>query len=193
MSPAAARSLLAALALLAPAGPARADTVSCYLRGGVAKDVSGCSRGGAWRTFVLTGSRTAATWTGHDAVNCFDRHGSSWGTGDLTLMTNRTYTLAACEVACKSNPKCNAVTVGPATVAPPPPCPGGILFNPGEQILGPGPDNVTSWRAKMDDWKACVKKEMNYTGAVFDVPELRWTQTSYIQPQVRAAPLRLPS
>ena len=65
MSPAAARSLLAALALLAPAGPARADTVSCYLRGGVAKDVSGCSRGGAWRTFVLTGSRTAATWTGH--------------------------------------------------------------------------------------------------------------------------------
>jgi acetyl esterase/lipase len=37
--------------------------------------------------------------------------GASWGTGDLTLTTGKTYTLAACEAACKSNPQCNAITM----------------------------------------------------------------------------------
>eukprot|EP01052_Picozoa_sp_SAG31_P032602 SAG31_NODE_3591_length_4091_cov_3.159068_2_plen_148_part_00 len=37
--------------------------------------------------------------------------GATWGTGDITT-ANKTYTLATCEAACRSNPLCDAITVG---------------------------------------------------------------------------------
>ena len=76
------------------------------------------------------------------------------------------------------------MTVGAPHVAPPPPCPGGIAFNPGEQLPGPAPGNATAWRAAMAQWKACVARGMNYSGEAFRLPELAWTRTSYIQPQM---------
>ena len=52
-------------------------------------------------------------------------------------------------------------------------------------IAGPNssvPINV--WRQSLEEWKAAAIKDMNYTGEVYSVPELKWTQTSYIQPQM---------
>ena len=161
-----------------PASAAPAP-VSCYLRGGT--QTSGCAAGSTFDTWLL--DRKAGTFTEHQGLNCYLDHGSTWSPG---MLTGKTYTLASCEAACKNNTQCDAVTVGAGkTVVPaPPPCPGGIAFNPAEQIPGPSnASNVSAWRTTMHQWKSCVRKGMNYTGAAFDVPALEWTQRSYIQPQ----------
>ena len=43
---------------------------------------------------------------------------------------------------------------------------------------------INVWRQSLEEWKAAAIKDMNYTGEVYSVPELKWTQTSYIQPQM---------
>ena len=40
----------------------------------------------------------------------FSQNGASWGTGDLSLTTGKTYTIESCKETCDSNPKCNAIT-----------------------------------------------------------------------------------
>ena len=75
--------------------------------------------------------------------------------------------------------------------------PPSIADDPGEQIPGPAnpsdPAGVQAWRATLVDWRARMRAKIGYNGSIFDVPELKWTQTSYIQPQMHpyaAAQLR---
>eukprot|EP01043_Picozoa_sp_COSAG02_P052032 COSAG02_NODE_5553_length_4235_cov_2.251451_2_plen_252_part_00 len=151
---------------------------SCFLRGGVSPTLAQCDPGTAYDTWLL--SRKTGNWTAHQGANCYADHGATWATGDLSVTNKTTYTLATCEAACQSNTQCNAVTVGgPPPPPPPAPCPGGIGFNPGEQIPGPAsPDNVSAWRKAMNEWQSCVRSEMNYSSAhtAYDVPELKWTR-----------------
>ena len=71
-----------------------------------------------------------------------------------------------------------------------------IRDNPGEQIGGPPhPEDaasVTAWRASLVSWKTRMLAKIHYNGSIYDVPQLEWTQTSYVQPQMhpcaRAAP-----
>ena len=78
--------------------------------------------------------------------------------------------LAAGRVAAESN---NSVT---------------IKDDPGEQIPGPAHPNdaasVAGWRASMLQWRSRMREKMHYNGSIYDVPQLKWTQTSYIQPQM---------
>lgn len=164
--------------------PGGNSSCSCFLRGGVS--VANCDSGTAFDTWLL--NRKSGTWTAHMGANCYSGHGATWAPGDLSITNKTTYTLATCKAACKSSSKCDAVTVGDPPPPPPPaPCPGGIQFNPGEQIAGPtSPSNVSAWRTAMNEWQSCVRSEMDYSTAytAYDVPELKWTQTSYIQPQM---------
>jgi formylglycine-generating enzyme required for sulfatase activity len=62
----------------------------------------------------------------------------------------------------------------------------------GEQL--PGPVNpaketvVAQWRHALDVWKTAIKKEVNYSDTLaesyYGSPSLKWTQTSFIQPQM---------
>eukprot|EP01050_Picozoa_sp_SAG11_P011577 SAG11_NODE_1237_length_5426_cov_4.878543_4_plen_1325_part_00 len=181
-------TLSAALLVQAEAGGCAGGSAacSCFLRGGVSPTLAKCDPGTVFDTWLL--SRQTGNWTAHQGANCYAQHGATWATGDLSVTNKKTYTLAACEAVCRSNPQCNAVTVGgPPPPPPPAPCAGGITFNPAEQIPGPtSPDNVSAWRKAMNEWQSCVRSEMNYSTAqkAYDVPELKWTQTSYIQPQM---------
>eukprot|EP01043_Picozoa_sp_COSAG02_P027027 COSAG02_NODE_1576_length_11868_cov_82.967117_1_plen_1282_part_00 len=107
------------LLLLAACTPLASDTdaVSCFLRGGVASNVSSCDTVTAFSTFVL--SKTS--WTDHNGVNCYPDnggHGASWGTGDLSSAQHQRYTIASCKAACHGNQHCNAITVGAAPQIP---------------------------------------------------------------------------
>eukprot|EP01052_Picozoa_sp_SAG31_P003374 SAG31_NODE_128_length_23532_cov_21.204754_19_plen_279_part_00 len=168
----------------------------CWLRGGV--DLANCDNGSTWNTWTRT--RLMATgaseeqqlaigpWVEHAGANCYVGHGATWGTNALPVGTEAgwgNFTVATCQAKCQADPKCTAITVTIPKVAPPPPPPGGIAFNPGEQIPGPNKSStVAMWRTSMEQWRTAAKKDMNYSGAVYDVPQLTWTQTSWIQPQM---------
>eukprot|EP01052_Picozoa_sp_SAG31_P019029 SAG31_NODE_1371_length_8605_cov_20.357630_6_plen_176_part_00 len=59
----------------------------------------------------------------------------------------------------------------------------------GKQIPGPAnaSDRATlrAWHTDMIGWRAAYRNSTKYTGAVYDDPQLTWTQTSYMQPQMR--------
>jgi hypothetical protein len=74
---------------------------------------------------------------------------------------------------------------------------GGILINsnlacthtPVEQIAGPragarASEVAAEWRKMIEQWRAYVLHNASYTGSVYDVPQLKWTQTDYISPQM---------
>ena len=55
----------------------------------------------------------------------------------------------------------------------------------GELIDGPAkPDDFPSWFSGMKRWRAEQLKRIGYDGAEYDRPELKWTQSSYMQPQM---------
>merc|ERR1719272_517196 len=66
--------------------------------------------------------------------------------------------------------------------------PPSIADDPGEQIPGPAnpgdPGSVDAWMTAMTAWRTRMRSKIDYNGSIYDVPELKWTQTSYIQPQM---------
>ena len=94
------------------AGAREAPTVSCFLRGGLT--INKCFPDGRYNTWAV-GKSSA---TEHQGLNCYPGHGSTWGTGDLTTPAKH-FTVTTCEAACRSNPKCDAVTVGASRAGAP--------------------------------------------------------------------------
>jgi len=62
------------------------------------------------------------------------------------------------------------------------------LGNGQEEVAGPAdPGNaavVATWLSQLKQWRASTRKMNNYTGDIYNVSALTWTQTTYIQPQV---------
>jgi gamma-glutamyl hercynylcysteine S-oxide synthase len=53
-----------------------------------------------------------------------------------------------------------------------------------EIISGPKlPADRDAWRKKMDAWRKNARERIKYNGAQYDRPELKWTQSSFVQPQ----------
>jgi hypothetical protein len=55
------------------------------------------------------------------------------------------------------------------------------------QIFPPATINASAvwqWRTSVEAWRANVLAKLRYNGTVYGVPELEWTQTSYVQPQM---------
>lgn len=79
-------------------------------------------------------------------------------------------------------------TIGAASLVKNPPS---IPDIPGEQLQGPtnpaDPASVEEWRQALVTWRTRMRKKIAYNGSIYDVPELKWTQTSYIQPQMLVA------
>jgi hypothetical protein len=76
-----------------------------------------------------------------------------------------------------------AVTATAVPGAPPPTA--HIADDPGEQIPGPKDPSdsasVAAWRSAMVEWRSRMRDKIHFNGSIFEVAELRWTQTSYIQ------------
>ena len=56
-----------------------------------------------------------------------------------------------------------------------------------ELILPPvdgSPEIHAAWLKQITNWRDNCRKAINYTGAIYEVAGLKWTQTSYIQPQM---------
>ncbi|HUD45311.1 MAG TPA: SUMF1/EgtB/PvdO family nonheme iron enzyme [Candidatus Baltobacteraceae bacterium] len=54
-----------------------------------------------------------------------------------------------------------------------------------ETIAGPAaPDDFPQWITEMRRWRREKLEKMNYNGAEYDRPELKWTQRTFIQPQM---------
>jgi iron(II)-dependent oxidoreductase len=55
----------------------------------------------------------------------------------------------------------------------------------GETISGPPPtmDHV-SWIRAINEWRDSEKRRVKYNGALYDVPATKWTQRSFMEPQV---------
>ena len=54
-----------------------------------------------------------------------------------------------------------------------------------EVLLGPqSKEEATAWLAALRHWKEERLSRMQYSGAEYDRPELKWTQRSFIQPQM---------
>src|SRR5260370_36482194 len=55
----------------------------------------------------------------------------------------------------------------------------------GGQIPGPAnPSEFAAWLADMKHWRAERLTRIGYSGAEYDRPELKWTQRSFVQPQM---------
>src|ERR1035437_10330784 len=54
-----------------------------------------------------------------------------------------------------------------------------------ETNLGPQtPDEFPTWLAGIKRWRVNQLAKMDYNGAEYDRPELKWTQSSFVQPQM---------
>ena len=56
----------------------------------------------------------------------------------------------------------------------------------GTELLLAPPNTVAqpAWLARIQAWRAACLDSIAFNGSIFEVPELAWTQTSYIQPQM---------
>ena len=61
-------------------------------------------------------------------------------------------------------------------------------MNQGKQLPGPSnasdPAVLAKWRADMQQWREAYRNSTNYSPAIYNDPQLTWTQTSYMQPQM---------
>ena len=55
-----------------------------------------------------------------------------------------------------------------------------------ERIAGPRQNDSTikTWLADMKQWRKLKLAEMKYDGSQYDRPELKWCQSSFVQPQM---------
>ena len=54
-----------------------------------------------------------------------------------------------------------------------------------ETVLGPQePGESPAWLAEMRRWRTETLANLRYNGSEYDRPELKWTQSSFIQPQM---------
>ena len=57
-----------------------------------------------------------------------------------------------------------------------------------ETIAGPmDPSNATAmneWRRAMEDWRQRIRLKTDYSGSIYEVQKLQWTQTAIIEPQM---------
>ena len=85
-------------------------------------------------------------------------------------------------VACVRNAAIAALLLGSVTGmrAQDPP-----VHAAGELINGPAdPGDFSAWFAGMKRWRVEQLKRLGYDGGEYDRPELKWTQSSYMQPQM---------
>jgi formylglycine-generating enzyme required for sulfatase activity len=55
----------------------------------------------------------------------------------------------------------------------------------GNEIIGgpKSPADRDAWRKRMDAWRKNARERIKYNGEQYDRPELKWTQSSFVQPQ----------
>ena len=59
------------------------------------------------------------------------------------------------------------------------------IINSSEVFYGPStPDEFYQWYSNLSEWKEAKLAEINFNGSIFEVPELKWTQTTFMQPQI---------
>ena len=158
----------------------------CYILGSVQLGL--CDTGSPWDTYTVARDAAARQWSEHTGLNCYDG-----GHGATTLperfpngVSSKSTTLAGCKASCESQAACVGIVFASFSPIPPAP-PAPIPFDPTEQIAGPPEPadaaGVAAWRETLVAWRAMVKRNLSYTGAIYEAPALAWTQTSYIQPQ----------
>eukprot|EP00054_Salpingoeca_dolichothecata_P010751 m.59824 g.59824 ORF g.59824 m.59824 type:complete len:1092 (-) comp19131_c0_seq3:44-3319(-) len=55
----------------------------------------------------------------------------------------------------------------------------------GEQLPGPNPgENYTTWLDNLRTLRANIRQKINYTGGVYSMPQLKFTQTNYVSTQM---------
>jgi hypothetical protein len=148
----------------------------CYRRMDI--DISKCPKQA--QLALHTYDTTTKQWTLHPGLNCFGGgNGAKTVPGPEPYPNNHTLiTLDACQASCTSDASCTGIVTNIYT-------PGGIPYNPGEQILGPDASQpVGEWLKSMYDWRTFVRDPKWYNGKAYEDPQLKWTRTSYIQPQM---------
>lgn len=165
-----------------PATGAGVVYAPCYVLGSVT--LGKCDTLSPWNTYTWFHS----AWAEHRGFNCYAGHGATTLPERYPFgVPSKNTTLEACKATCVVQPKCAGIVFSSVSTPPPaPPMP--IPFDPTEQIVGPpdptDPAGVAAWRRTLVEWRDTVKKNLSYTGAIYEVPALKWTQTSFIQPQM---------
>jgi hypothetical protein len=79
------------------------------------------------------------------------------------------------------DPLCRPAACCPAQL------PMAVNHNGNSQIKGPAavsPAAIAAWVAEMKAMRTACQAAIGFDGAAFEVEELKWTQTSYISPQM---------
>jgi hypothetical protein len=97
--------------------------------------------------------------------------------------------VATCAKRCTATPSPPYVVKAACrpTACCPPDLPMGGGRNGNAQIRGPSqvdPASIRTWLAKMKSMRTACQQAIGYNGSAFEVPELRWTQTAYVSPQM---------
>jgi hypothetical protein len=63
-----------------------------------------------------------------------------------------------------------------------------VIGDHGNELLLPPPDGSAAtharWLKAMRQWRSDCRRDINYTGEIYEVAQLKWTQTSFVEPQV---------
>ena len=59
-----------------------------------------------------------------------------------------------------------------------------LLLASDKEFKGPGSGPRSTWITAMRKWRSDCKAAINYTGQIYEVDALKWTQSAYMQPQM---------